>query len=223
MEKQIPLPESGRADDPEYDRLRDDGTHGVTEDVAYRRLFLVNVVYFGALGAGDREWVMSTLSRFYPRGPITVGPGLQDLPEDGSVPFMPGWRWLATPGHTPGHVSLWRESDRTLIAGDAFITTDQESAYAVAVQRPVLQGPPMYYTQNWQQARESVRMLAALEPETAVTGHGMAFGGSELRDALFRLAGDFDAIAVPEHGRYVREPATVTEGTAYAPPNAPDR
>jgi hypothetical protein len=39
---------------------------------------------------------------------------------------MPGWRWMHTPGHTEGHVCLFRNSDRTLIAGDAFTTTKQE-------------------------------------------------------------------------------------------------
>lgn len=162
--------------------------------------------------------LMSTLSRFYPRGPIDVSRWLDVLPADGTVPPMPGWRWIHTPGHTPGHVSFWREQDRTLIAGDAFITTAQESAYAVATQRPELHGPPMYYTQNWKDARTSVERLAALEPELAVTGHGRAMQGPELRDALHTLARDFDRVAVPEHGHYVDDPARVGEGTAYRRP-----
>jgi len=95
------------------------------------------------------------------------------------------------------------------MAGDAFITTNQESAYAVAVQRPELQGPPMYFTQDWDAACESVRRLAALEPELAVTGHGRAMRGPEMRAALHLLARDFDQIAVPEHGRYVVDPVRV--------------
>jgi glyoxylase-like metal-dependent hydrolase (beta-lactamase superfamily II) len=39
---------------------------------------------------------------------------------------MPGRRWLHTPGHTAGHVSF-RDHDRCLIVGDAFVTTKQES------------------------------------------------------------------------------------------------
>jgi hypothetical protein len=89
---------------------------------------------------------MARLSGLYPRGPIDVSSWLQPLREDGSVPPLPGWRWIHTPGHTVGHVAFWREADRALIAGDAFITTDQESAYAVATQKPELQGPPMYFT-----------------------------------------------------------------------------
>jgi glyoxylase-like metal-dependent hydrolase (beta-lactamase superfamily II) len=55
--------------------------------------------------------MMSVLSRFYPRGPVDVSPWLRTLPCEGSVPGMTDWRWLHTPGHTPCHVSLWRESD----------------------------------------------------------------------------------------------------------------
>lgn len=100
--------------------------------------------------------LMSLLSPLYPRGPIDVGRWLRTLPLDGHIPEMPEWNWIHTPGHTPGHVSLWRDTDRTLIAGDAFITTRQESAYAVTVQEPEMHGPPMYYTTNWEDARVSV-------------------------------------------------------------------
>lgn len=93
--------------------------------------------------------IMAQLSRFFPKGPIDVGQWLQPLPPDGTIPGMPGWRWIHTPGHAPGHVSFWRESDRSLIAGDAFITTDMESAYAVAIQKAVIQGPPKYFTPDW--------------------------------------------------------------------------
>lgn len=41
--------------------------------------------------------------------------------EDGPLPGAPGWRWLWTPGHTAGHISLLREEDGVLIAGDAVL------------------------------------------------------------------------------------------------------
>ena len=163
--------------------------------------------------------LMSTLSRFYPRGPIDVKPWLRPLPADGSVPVMPDFRWIPTPGHSPGHVSFWRESDRSLIVGDAFITTNQESAYAVMTQEPELHGPPMYYTPDWQSARRSVEKLEALEPELVIPGHGRAMAGPEFRRGLQILARDFDRIAVPSEGRYVDVPVHADEnGVISVPP-----
>src|SRR4051794_27674245 len=43
-------------------------------------------------------------------------------------------------------------------------------AYAVATQGPEMHGPPMYFTPEWDKAGDSVRKLAALEPELVVTG-----------------------------------------------------
>ena len=144
--------------------------------------------------------LMARLSVLYPRGPFDFSRWLRTLPADGAVPGMPGWRWLHTPGHTQGHVAFWREADRTLIAGDAFITTAQESAYAVATQKPELHGPPMYFTEDWLSARASVRQLAALDPSTVITMHGRAMGGPAMREALHRLAARFDEVAVPREG-----------------------
>ena len=146
---------------------------------------------------------MARLSSFYPRGPVDVSRWLHTLPDTGSVPDMPGWRWVYTPGHTQGHCSLWRESDRVLIAGDAIITTAQESAYAVLTQKLELHGPPMYYTEDWEMARQSVEDLRDLEPDLVITGHGRAMQGQEMRDALDILADNFMEIAVPEHGKHV--------------------
>lgn len=41
--------------------------------------------------------------------------------------------------------------------------------------------------------------------------------GPEVRAALHALDRDVDRLAVPEHGRYVEDPADVVSGTAYAP------
>lgn len=147
--------------------------------------------------------LMALTSPLFPDGPFDFSQWIRPLPDDGTVPGMPGWRWYHTPGHTPGHVSLWRASDRTLIAGDAFITTKQESAYAVMTQEAEIHGPPAYYTPDWVSAAASVRRLAALEPEVVVTGHGRALHGEAMRRALHLLADNFESIAVPKHGRYV--------------------
>ena len=161
--------------------------------------------------------LMSILSPMFPRSPVDVSARLHTLLPDGRIPGLPDWRWIHTPGHTPGHVSFWRSQDRLLIAGDAVITTRQESAYAALMQTPEMHGPPMYFTQDWQASKRSVETLAALEPETIVTGHGRAMQGEGMRAALSLLAKDFERVAVPEHGKYVEQPATVEDGTAYRP------
>lgn len=166
------------------------------------------------VGGGAMAW----LSPLYPRGPVDLRPRLHALPEDGGVPGLPGWRWLHTPGHSVGHVSLWREADRTLIAGDAFVTTTSESAYASAVQEPALHGPPQYYTHDWQAAAASVARLAPLEPERVVPGHGRAMQGEAMRTALHQLADAFTELAVPPGGRYVAAPRRAEDGSAYNPP-----
>lgn len=298
MDKQIPLDSDSLADNPAADAKRDDHTREVVSDVAYKRLGIVNVAFYGKANAGDGAWVlidagvagtagvirraaeerfgkearpaaiimthghfdhagalntlvedwdvpiyahelempylngqasypppdpsvgggmMSLLSPMYPRAPYDVSRWLQALPGEGMIPHMPGWKWVHVPGHTPGQVALWREGDRILIAADAFITTRQESAYAVATQKPELHGPPMYFTQDWEAAHASVQSLAELEPELVVTGHGPAMQGPEMRAALEQLARDFDRIAVPEDGKYVRNPATAGTEKAYRP------
>ncbi len=278
---------------------RGDGTHEVAPDVAYCRLLMVNVIFYGRPQAGNRNWVlidtgvtgtksvitraararfgedarpvaiilthghfdhvgtleelaeewtvpvyahpiehpylngkaayppgdpsvggglMATLSPFYPTRPVDVTRRLRPLPDDHSVPGMPGWRWLHTPGHSPGHVSLWRDEDRALIAGDAFVTTTAEFVYATALQSAELHGPPRYFTIDWEKAGASVAELAALDPDLVVCGHGRAMQGSGMNWALHDLARDFARVAVPEDGRYVRQPAKAEDGSAYLAP-----
>jgi glyoxylase-like metal-dependent hydrolase (beta-lactamase superfamily II) len=154
---------------------------------------------------------MALLSRIYPRGPIDISERLERLPEVHTVPALSEWRWVHTPGHTAGHVSLFRERDRTLIAGDALTTTKQESMIAVAVQRQEMHGPPAYFTQDWQAAAASVGRLAALEPELLATGHGDPWSGAEMREQLRRLAATFENREVPSFGRYAHQPAITDE------------
>lgn len=146
--------------------------------------------------------MMSLLSPALPRGPSDLGNYLRALPLDGALPGMPGWRWIHTPGHTPGHVSLFRRADRLLVSGDAVITTRQESAYAALIsQSPEMHGPPAYFTPDWESARRSVERLAELEPETVVSGHGHAMRGPAMRSALRLLAREFDQVAVPDSAK----------------------
>lgn len=165
--------------------------------------------------------LMARLSPLFPRGSFDLRGRVRPLPANGEVPGMPGWCWVHTPGHAAGHVSLFRESDRALIAGDAVTTTRQESMYAVLTQEQVLSGPPAYFTIDWEKARASVARLAALEPLLIATGHGQPMRGEGSAAELRGLAADFTRRARPRHGRYVDQPALTDRHGVVALPAAP--
>lgn len=147
--------------------------------------------------------LIAKMSPSFPNEPINLGSSVQTLPSDGTVPHMPGFRWIHTPGHSPGHVSLFRESDGALIAGDAFTTVKQEYMYKVFTQELEISGPPRYLTTDWEAAKQSVIKLEALKPKVAVTGHGLPMSGEVLTTSLKKLVNEFEKIALPDYGKYV--------------------
>ncbi|WP_042149007.1 MBL fold metallo-hydrolase [Paucisalibacillus sp. EB02] len=147
--------------------------------------------------------MVAKMSPMFPIEPINLRDSVEALPSDGTVPHMPEFHWIHTPGHTPGHVSLFRDKDRALIAGDAFITVKQDSLYKVLTQQQEINGPPRYLTTDWKAAKESVIKLEALKPTVAVTGHGLPMTGHLLSESLEKLVQEFDHIAVPDYGKYV--------------------
>ena len=169
-----------------------------------------------SVGGGSKGRV----SRFLPEHGIDLGDRVKPLPTGGDVPGMPGWRSVHTPGHTPGHVSLFRASDRVLIAGDAVTTTNQDSMFSTATQKQVLDGPPASFTIDWEQAGRSAAALASLKPSTIASDHGDPMRGDDLPDQLAHLARDFDRVVKPKRGRYVSESAITNEdGVVYVPPS----
>ncbi len=147
--------------------------------------------------------LVAKMSPIFPNEPINLGDQVEALPSDGKVPHMPHFRWIHTPGHSPGHVSLFRDTDRALIAGDAFVTVKQESLYKVLTVEQEISGPPRYLTPDWKAAKDSVITLQRLNPTVAVTGHGLPMAGNLLSESLEMLATNFDKIAVPDYGKYV--------------------
>jgi hydroxyacylglutathione hydrolase len=77
-----------------------------------------------------------------------------------------GFVVVPTPGHTPGHLSLWRAADRVLIAGDALMGLSPLSG------RPDLRLPPRFDQPDPAAVRASALRLAALEPQVVFFGHG---------------------------------------------------
>jgi hydroxyacylglutathione hydrolase len=77
-----------------------------------------------------------------------------------------GFTVLDTPGHSPGHVSFWRESDRVLICGDVFFNMHLLTTV------PGLRQPPGPFTLDPALNRDSERKVTRLEPNVAGFGHG---------------------------------------------------
>lgn len=152
-----------------------------------------------AVGGG----LMSMAAPLYPYRGINLGSRVVPLPEDGSIPGTEEWRWVHSPGHTPGHISLFRGKDRVLIAGDAFLTVKQESAFHVIKQDEEVHGPPAYFTTDWEEAEQSVRNLGLLNPQIVFCGHGAPMQGKELSHQLAHLCRYFKELAVPGQGKYV--------------------
>lgn len=147
--------------------------------------------------------IVAKMSPMFPNEPIDLGEYIHALPSDGTVPHMPEFRYVHTPGHSVGHVSFFRDADRALIAGDAFITVKQDSLFNVLTQTFEIQGPPRYLTPDWEAAWKSVKKIRSLHPAVAITGHGTPVSGEKLTSLLQKLDDHFDQITIPDYGKFI--------------------
>jgi hydroxyacylglutathione hydrolase len=121
------------------------------------------------LWAGERDAEAVEAGSFVPP-PTRVGALLSHAPMPPGHPVArrlregdtvgAGFSVLDVPGHSPGHIALWREADRTLIAGDVFFNL------------PRLGAPPRSMTVDPDANRVSMRRLAELRPALVLFGHG---------------------------------------------------
>ena len=95
---------------------------------------------------------------------------------------------IASPGHTPGHVSFLDTRDRTLIVGDTYTSFGK-----VAVSNHFYLRFPLAAMATWDKAMdlESARALRALDPALMVVGHGPAVAapGAAMDQAIARAGG----------------------------------
>jgi glyoxylase-like metal-dependent hydrolase (beta-lactamase superfamily II) len=163
---------------------------------------------------------MAQMSRLMPDHGYDFGDRVQELPTDGSLPALPGWRWLHTPGHTPGHVSLYREADGVLLAADAFATMNLDSWSAYLTREREFSRPSPPFTFDWRTAHRSIAKLADLEPRVVAAGHGLAMTGENVAYQLREFTASFTP---PRRGRYVASPPVAGEdGVEELPPPVPD-
>src|SRR5439155_25531966 len=95
-------------------------------------------------------------------GPLTLA---GTVTEDETVA---GFQVLHLPGHTPGLIGLWRESDRLAIVSDAVFVFEPFSVLGRAGR---IRLPPPVVRPDDAAARQSMRLIAALDPATVWLGH----------------------------------------------------
>ena len=131
------------------------------------------------------------LSRFMPSQALAILTGRIRELQPNEVPGAPGWEWLATPGHSPGHISLFRPSDRVLLAGDAFATMNMDSWSGLVTGRKTLARAGAPFNTDWEATRSSVKELAKLRPNVVGCGHGIPRCDADLPARLDAFADSF--------------------------------
>ncbi len=158
-----------------------------------------------ACGELDRRWVESNQAilaenyRWFEPYGFTLGPDVlafieKELGGDSAVDLGlrggetlrlgPGqlWEVLALPGHTPGHLGLWNEAERTAIVIDAVLGDGvRDRAGALLI-------PPRIY--DIEGYRGTIARLRALRPELMLTAHYPVMGRDEA-SAFLDLAWSF--------------------------------
>jgi glyoxylase-like metal-dependent hydrolase (beta-lactamase superfamily II) len=133
---------------------------------------------------------MARLSRWLWAGPPhPVGWRLRD------GDLVAGFRVVHAPGHTPGHVVFFRESDRVAVVGDLLFSV------GVTVCR-VLTEPPAFFSADAEQNRRSIRLLAELRPSLLCFGHGPPLRQPAMLD---RFVAKWERLRVPRLAPSVSE------------------
>ena len=106
--------------------------------------------------------LMPRLLKIWDGGPVKIADTLAEGDE------VAGFVVKETPGHAPGQISLWRESDRLALVSDTLYTLDPDSV------RTPYGGPRIphpAFTPDRDGARDSILKIAALEPQAVWAGH----------------------------------------------------
>jgi glyoxylase-like metal-dependent hydrolase (beta-lactamase superfamily II) len=122
------------------------------------------------------RWVYPSLLRHWDGGPVEIAGTVEEGDE------IAGFTVVHLPGHAPGLIGLFRESDRLALVSDLFYTVDVRTGRPCS---PRLSHDAFMYDRA--QARGSLLKLAELRPAVAWPGHLDAIRG-DVRDQLIRIA-----------------------------------
>lgn len=123
------------------------------------------------------RWIYPLLLRRWDGGAVKIDATVSEGDE------VAGFRVIHFPGHAPGLIGLWRESDRVALVSDVVYLID-----SARLGRPLPKGeasvPHPAWAWDHAKAKESVRKLAALEPAVVAAGHAKPLRGANLRKTL---------------------------------------
>ena len=126
------------------------------------------------------RWIYPLLFRWWDGGPVKIEGTVREGDE------VAGFRVIHFPGHAPGLIGLWRESDRVAIVSDVVYLVDSTRLKAL----PHGEASVAHPVWNWDHAaaKDSVRKLAALGPAKVCAGHAPPLEGPGVGEALSRAA-----------------------------------
>ncbi len=126
------------------------------------------------------RWIYPFLLRHWDGGAVRIDGTVAEGDE------VAGFEVLHFPGHAPGLIGLWRESDRVALVSDVVYLVDSGRL------KPLPEGeasvPHPAWAWDHQRAKQSLRRLAALDPRVVGAGHEAPLRGDNLRATLDRAA-----------------------------------
>ncbi len=129
------------------------------------------------LPPGSKQ-VQKLLHRYvWDGGPVQIAGTVSEAAGD----EIAGFRVIDLPGHAPGLIALWRESDRLALVSDLIYTLDMFGRDCPA------KLPEATYNYDTEQARASIRKLAEMEPAIVWAGHAKPVTG-DVRGQLLTAA-----------------------------------
>ncbi len=128
------------------------------------------------------RWIYPTLMKRWDGGAVKIDGTVSDGDD------VAGFRVIHFPGHAPGLIGLWRESDRLAIVSDVIYLVDSAVRLGRALPAGEASVPHPAWAWDHAKAKESVRKLAALEPAVVCAGHEGPLRNENLRETLERAA-----------------------------------
>jgi glyoxylase-like metal-dependent hydrolase (beta-lactamase superfamily II) len=108
---------------------------------------------------------------------ISLAAKVDQTISDGQVlPYCGGITVIFTPGHTPGHISLYHHQSKTLVVGDALVA-----------ENGILMGPRPHVTPDMESALHSIKKMTEYDIETVICYHGGVIK-ENVKEQLLKLA-----------------------------------